>query len=36
MVAPLADKELLVYLTASEEVVGVLVAQEVDGQEKQV
>ena len=36
MIAPLAGKELLIYLTASEEAVGVLVAQEVDGQERPV
>ena len=36
MVAPSANKELLVYLAASEDVIGVLVAQEVDGQEKPI
>ena len=36
MVAPSADKELLVYLAASKEAIGVLIAQEVDGQEKPV
>ena len=36
MVAPSTKKELLIYLTTSEEAVGVLVAQEVDGQERPI
>ena len=36
LVAPLTDKELLIYLIASEEAMGVLIAQELDGQEKPV
>ena len=36
MIALLAGKELLIYLTASEEAIGVLVAQEVDGHKRPV
>ena len=35
-IAPLAGKELLIYLAASEEAISVLIAQEVEGQERPV
>ena len=34
--APSIDKELLIYLTVLEEAIGILIAQEVKGQERVV
>ena len=36
MVAPSTDKELLLYLTTLEEAIGVLITQEVEGQERPI
>lgn len=36
MVAPSTDKELLIYLIASEEAIGILIAQEVEGQDRPI